>query len=139
MTRHWGWLLACFALQCLVFSLGLQITVHHGNSFEWRHAAASPRELRTLSGSEILQLTNGALIRSRAAPAAPGKSLPVPDVFFYVKNLRPVGAPWFEYRGPPDRHRDSGRTVRLPVTLAAPNGGVNYASTPNFRPVAGRN
>jgi hypothetical protein len=133
MTRHWGWWLACFALRCLLFSLGLQITIHHENSFEWRHAAAWSRELRTLSGDEILQPTNRVLIRSRARPAGPRESLP--HVFFYAENLRAVGPPWFEDRGPPDRYRDPGRTATLPVTLAALNGGVNYPSSPNFRPV----
>lgn len=47
MTRYWGWLLACLAWLCLLFSLGLQITIHHESSFEWRHAPASWRELRT--------------------------------------------------------------------------------------------
>ena len=139
MMRPWGWWWACLAWLCLLLRLGPQVSLHHENSFEWRHAAASPRELRTLSWGEILQPTNRVLIPSRAGPAGPRKSLPVPDVFFYVKNWRPVGPPWFEYRGPPDRYRDSGRTARLPVTLAAPNGGVNYASTPNFRPVPGPN
>jgi hypothetical protein len=135
MTRHWGWLLACFALRCLLFSLGLQITIHHENSFEWRHAAAWSRELRTLSGDEILQPTNRVLIQSRAGPARPRESLPTPEVFFYAEDLHSGGPPWFEDRGPPDRYREPGRTARLPVTLAALNGRVNYPSSPNFRPV----
>jgi hypothetical protein len=64
-----------------------------------------PRELRTLSCGEILQPTNRALIRSRAGPAGRRESLP--DVFFYVENLRAVGPPWFEYRGPPDRIKNT--------------------------------
>jgi hypothetical protein len=105
MTRHWGWLLACFALRCLLFSLGLQITIHHENSFEWRHAAAWSRELCTLSGDEILQLRNRVLM-SRAGPR---ESLP--DVFFYAENLRAVGPPWFEDRGPPTDIRTLGELL----------------------------
>ena len=137
MMRYWGWWLACLALLCLLLSLGLPVRIPHENRFEWRHAAASQRQLRSLSWDEVLQPANGVLIRSRAGPAGLREFLPVPDVFFYAESLRVVGPLCFEYRGPPDRHRDSGPTARLPVTLAAFNGGVNYASTLNFRPVGG--
>jgi hypothetical protein len=132
MTRYWGWLLACFALLCLLFSLGLQITIHHESSFEWRHAAASSRELCTLPGSEILQPTNRALLRSRAGPVDPRESSPVRDVFLYAQNLRSAGPPGFEYRGTPDRHRDPRRTATLPVTVATPNGVSRLRFHPEF-------
>ena len=135
MTRYWGWRLACLASLCLLLSLvGLQVTIPHENNFE-RHAATSPRELRGLSRDEILQLTNRVLIQSRAGPAHPRECLPVPEVFLYAEDLHPGSPPWFEDRGPPDRYRAPGRAARLPVMLAALNGGVNYASTLHFGPV----
>ena len=131
MTRYWGWWLACLASLCLLLSLDLPVSIPHQNRFEWRHAAF-PRQLRAPSWSEIRQLTSRALIRTRAGPAVSGEPLPVRDVFLNAENLRPGGPPWVEYRGPPDTYRDPGRPARLPVTLAAPNRGVNYASTLNF-------
>jgi hypothetical protein len=132
MKPRWSWRWAWLPLLCLLLSLGLQVSIHHHkNNFEWNHAVAS-RESRTLSWGEILQPASRVSMQGRAGPR---ESLSVPDVFFYAENLHPVGPPWFEYRGPPDRYRASGRTARLPVTLAAPNGAVNYACTLHFRPV----
>jgi hypothetical protein len=131
MKPYWGWIWACLAGVCLLWSLGLQVTIHPQSSFE-KHSVAWTRESRSLSSCRNLQVLPRGMIRIRAGPQ---EFFFARDVFLYVEDVSPAGPPWLEYRGPPGRHGDPGRTVGSPVAMvamAAPYKGVNYASTPRF-------
>jgi len=131
MKRSWGWILACLAVVCLLWSLGLQVTIHLPSSFE-KHSVAWPREWHSLSSCRNLQVLRRGMIRIRTGLQ---EFFFAPDVFFSVEDVSATGPPWLDYRGPPGRHGNPGRTVGLASRDGRDGGpykGVNYASTPNF-------
>jgi len=109
MKPSWGWILACLAGVCLLWSLGLQVTIHPQSSYE-KHSVAWPRELGSLSSCRNLQVLRRGMIRIRAGPR---EFFFARDVFLSVVDLSSVDPPWAGYRGPPSRHGDPGRTVAL--------------------------
>jgi hypothetical protein len=132
MKRSWGWILACLAGVCLLWSLGLQITIHPQSSSFEKHSVAWPREWRSLSSCRNLQVLHRGMRRIRAGPQ---EFFFAGDVFLGVEDVSPAGPPSLEYRGPPGRYGDPGRTVGLPVAMvaiAALDSGVNYGSHPGF-------
>jgi hypothetical protein len=102
MKGFWAWILACIAVGCLLWSLGLQASINPESSFE-KHSVAWPEQCSP-SGYRELRVLSRTLIRSRADPQ---EFFFAPDVFLTVEDLSSVGPPWLEYRGPPGRNPET--------------------------------
>ena len=131
MKRSWGWVLACLAVVGLLWSLGRQVTLHLPSSFE-KPSVAGPRAGHSLVSGRNLQVLRRGMIRTRTGLQ---QFCFAPDVFFSVEDGSAVGPPWLDYRGPPGRQGDPGRTVGLASRDGrdgGPSKGVKLRFHPEF-------